>query len=73
MNNPDHSGCTAVFVFIVYVFVWVGTGVAAWNWIEPKTFWGAIKFLIVWGILGYVVNIIGGIIITFLIASNNDK
>jgi len=26
----------------------------AWNWIEPESFWEAIGFLILWGILSKV-------------------
>lgn len=63
MSNSDNGGCLAILMFIIYALAWVGTGVMAWNWTEPDSFGGAILFLIAWGILGYIAQIIGGLII----------
>lgn len=46
-------GCLSV---IGYVACIIATGVWSWNWIEPDSFWGALKFLFVWGISGSVVS-----------------
>lgn len=64
MSNSNYSGCLGVFVIIIPIATWLGTGYLAWNWIQPESFWGSIKFLFAWGILGYIANIIGGLIIT---------
>ena len=42
----------------------IPAGIAAWNIVEPESFFGAIGFLIVWGILDYVF----GIALAFIIA-----
>lgn len=63
MSNSDNGGCLVVLIPVIYIVAWIGTGTMAWNWIEPNSFWGAIKFLITWGILGYIAQIIGGLII----------
>jgi len=63
MNNSDKSGCLGVIVIIIFVGAWVLAGIKAWDWIEPKSFWGAIKFLILWGLAGYVNQMIAALII----------
>jgi hypothetical protein len=51
-------------MIIIPIATWIGTGYMAWNWVEPDSFWGAIKFLIAWGIFGFIAQIIGGLIIS---------
>jgi hypothetical protein len=63
MSNSDNSGCLGIVMIIIYAAAWIGTGTMAWNWVEPDSFGGAILFLIAWGILGYIAQIIGGLII----------
>lgn len=70
-SNSDNSGFVGIFMIVVYIVAWVGTGTLAWNWVEPESFWGAIKFLIVWGIFGYIAQLIGMAIFAG-IASMND-
>ena len=53
MSNSD-DGCLSVFLWIATIAISVGSGIMAWNWIEPESFWGAIGFLILWGILSKV-------------------
>lgn len=68
MSNSDNAGCAAVFVYLIPIATWFGTGYMAWNWVEPANFWGAIQFLIVWGIMGYIAQIFGGLIIAGIIS-----
>ncbi len=63
MSNSDNGGCLAIFMIVIPIATWLGTGYMAWNWVEPESFWGAIKFLIAWGIFGYIAQILGGLII----------
>ena len=64
MSNSENSGCFAtILMFVVYAVAWVGTGKIAWNWIEPDSFWGAVEFIIAWGFLGYIAQVIGLLII----------
>jgi hypothetical protein len=63
MSKSDNSGCLVLVMIIIYAVAWIGTGTMAWNWVEPVSFGGAILFLIAWGILGYIAQIIGGFII----------
>jgi hypothetical protein len=72
MDNSDTGGCflSALMITIGHVISWVGSGVLAWNWIEPDSFGQAILFIIVWGIIGIVtdfilVAIIAGIVKLF--------
>jgi hypothetical protein len=51
-NSETNSGCFLVLLFIVHIVSILGSGYYAWNWIEPDSFWGGIKFLIAWGIIG---------------------
>ena len=71
MGSSDKSGFIGIFIFVIYAAAWAGTGTLAWNWVEPESFWGAIKFLLAWGILGYIGQLIGMAIIAG-VASMND-
>lgn len=64
MNNSDNNGCFGILIIVIYIVAWIGTETMAWNWIEPTSFWGAIKFLVTWGVFGYITQLIGLLIIT---------
>lgn len=68
MSNSNDGGCLAIFAIIIPIATWIWTGTMAWDWVEPENFWGAIKFLIVWGIFGYIAQIIGGLIIAGIVS-----
>lgn len=72
MGNTDTGGgCLVVLsAFVVPVVVFVGSGLLAWRWIEPDTFWRGVLFVFVWGVLTYLLRlvavwIIGGIAMLF--------
>lgn len=54
MSNSDNGGCLVVIMWIATIAISIGSGVLAWDWIEPDDFFGAIIFLIVWGILSKI-------------------
>ncbi len=54
MSNSDNGGCLIALMWIVTIAISIGSGIMAWNWIEPDSFLGAIGFLILWGILSKV-------------------
>jgi hypothetical protein len=58
MNNSNMAKCLAVILWIITIGISVGSGILAWDWIEPKSFWEVIRFLIVWGILSYIGHLI---------------
>ncbi|WP_343643331.1 hypothetical protein [Chryseobacterium sp.] len=66
MSNTNEGGCLPVFAFILYAVVIIGSGVLSWNWVEPKSFIGAIGFMLLWGILSYIGHFILIGIITLL-------
>jgi hypothetical protein len=51
MSSSDYGGALLVLLWIVTIVISIGSGIMAWNWINPESFWGAIGFLILWGIL----------------------
>ena len=53
MSNSN-DGCLFGFLWIATIAISIGSGIMAWNWIEPESFWSAIAFLILWGILSKV-------------------
>jgi hypothetical protein len=63
MSNSDAGGCLSVLMIIGTVASWLGSGVLAWDWVEPDSFGTAILFLIAWGILGKVFDFVLGLII----------
>ncbi|NIK73073.1 hypothetical protein FHS56_000559 [Thermonema lapsum] len=63
MSNSNASGCLSALMIIGKVASWLGSGVLAWDWVEPDSFGTAILFLIAWGILGKVFDFALGLII----------
>jgi hypothetical protein len=54
MSNSDNGLVLVALLWIVTIVISVGSGIIAWKWIEPESFWGAIVFLILWGVLSKV-------------------
>ena len=54
MSNSDNGGALVILLWIVTIAISIGSGIMAWNWIEPESFWGAIVFLILWGVLSKI-------------------
>lgn len=54
MSSSDNGGALVALLWIVTIIISIGSGILAWNWIEPESFWGAIGFLIAWGILSKI-------------------
>lgn len=54
MNRSNSGGVLVALLWFVTIIISVVSGIIAWRWIEPENFWGAIIFLIVWGILSKV-------------------
>lgn len=55
MSRDDfNAGALVMFMWILTIALSVGSGILAWNWIKPDSFWGAIGFIILWGILSKV-------------------
>lgn len=70
MSNNDGTSAFAGLLWIITIAISIGAGVLSWNWVEPKSFIGALGFLILWGVLSKVGHLIAmGIV--FLIGSSN--
>lgn len=54
MSYSDNEGCLVALAWIVTIGISIGSGIMAWNWIEPDSFLGAIVFLIFWSIFSKV-------------------
>jgi hypothetical protein len=72
MSDNSNAGCLGILMIIIPIAGWLGTGYLAWNWVEPESFWGAIKFIIAWGIFGYIAQLIAMAIIA-LVAKTFDN
>lgn len=64
MNSADASGFLSVLLILGSIASWLGSGIVAWNMVEPDNFGGAILFLIAWGIMGKVFDFILALAIT---------
>lgn len=62
-NSNNAGGCLQICLFVGPVAAWLVSGYYAYNWIEPESFFGALKFLIAWAILGKIADIVLGAII----------
>lgn len=46
-----NAGALVMFMWMLTIALSIGSGILAWNWIEPESFLGAIGFIILWGLL----------------------
>ena len=44
MSDENNAGCLMAITIIGTIAVSIGSGVMAWNWIEPKSFGGPCDF-----------------------------
>ena len=65
-DNNTEAGCVSILLLGSAAAAWGGSGLAAWNFIEPESFGGASLFLIAWGIFGYIAQLLFGAIAMFL-------
>jgi len=54
MSDSDNNGGLAILLWIVTISISIGSGILAWDWIDPKSFFSAIGFLVLWGILSTI-------------------
>lgn len=54
MSNSDNGGVLLGLMWLVTIGISIGSGVLAWSWIDPSSFFGAIGFLIVWALLSKI-------------------
>lgn len=59
MSNSSNDGCMVGLLWVATIAISIGSGILAWNWIEPESFGGAIIFLIVWGVMSKIGHFIG--------------
>jgi hypothetical protein len=58
MSDSSEAGCLSIAIIIITLAISIGSGMIAWNWIEPEGFWGAIVFIIAWGVLSKIGHLI---------------
>lgn len=54
MSNSGNDGALIGLMWIVTIGISIGSGVMAWNWIDPDSFLGAVGFIILWGVLSKI-------------------
>lgn len=59
MSNSNNGDVLIGLMWLVTICVSIGSGIMAWNWIEPKSFFGAIGFLIAWAVLSKIGHFLG--------------
>lgn len=66
MSDSNNSGFLLALLWLITLGISIGSGVMAWNWIEPDSFLGAIGFLIAWAILSKIRHFLAmGIVAVF--------
>jgi len=63
MSDSSEAGCLSIVIILGHIIAWVGSGILSWNWVHPESFGGAILFIIAWGIIGYIADMILGFIL----------
>lgn len=65
-----NSGTIVIFMWIITISLSIGSGVLSWNWIKPVSFFGAIGFIVLWGILSRISHFIAFGILMVLLNKN---
>ncbi len=50
-QDDFNTGALVMFMWLLTLALSILSGIIAWSWVEPDSFFGAIGFLIVWSIL----------------------
>lgn len=54
MSNSSNIGAFVVLIWFITILISIGSGILAWRWVDPQSFWGAVVFLIAWGVLSKI-------------------
>jgi len=54
MSNSENGSASIVLMWLATLGFSIGSGIMAWNWIEPENVFHAIGFLLTWLILSKV-------------------
>lgn len=72
-SNNAGEGILAILIIIIQISAFIYTGKLAWDWVGPKSFWGAVQFCIVWSILESIAYfVIGGIAMLLFAESHRN-
>jgi|AntRauTorckE5430_2_1112549.scaffolds.fasta_scaffold06191_3 NAD dependent epimerase/dehydratase family enzyme len=66
MSNSNNGGALVGLIYLITIGISIGSGIMAWNWIDPDSFFGAIGFIIVWGILSKIGHFLAVLIVSAL-------
>lgn len=63
MDENGAGGCIiGALMLLLNAGAIIGSGLLAWEWIEPDTFWTVVLFIIVWSVIGKLAYALVGII-----------
>lgn len=67
MSNNSESQLIMVFLWLLTIGLSLGSGILAWNWVEPDGFITAVLFLAVWGLFSKICHfLVFGIVMAIL-------
>ena len=66
MNSSEKSTTAFIILWIARIVIFVKSGKFAWSWIDPESFWGAIRFIVAWGIIFFIAELIISAIIAIM-------
>ena len=66
------SGVLGCLMYVGYIICIIASGKFAWDLFDPNIFWGYVKFLFLWGIIGSIASFLWQLICAIL-ASILDK
>ena len=62
-TNDTVAGSLGVLIFVGTIGSWIFASMLSWDWVEPKSFFGAFKVLFLWSIFGYIFQLLPGLVI----------
>lgn len=71
MSDSSESGVLIGIMWIVTIGISIGSGIMAWNWIDPDSFIGAIGFLIIWAVLSKIGHFIAMALVAIIGGTNS--
>lgn len=58
MNNNENQSRGVIILWVIRIITIINAGRYAWDWIEPESFFGAVKFLLAWGFCIFIAELL---------------
>lgn len=59
----EEEKASPFLLIIAFAVIIIGSGIIAWNWVGPHSFWTVIWFLVVWALVGFGLQVLIALVV----------